>query len=603
MTALKRQVRRTQQRLWANRWFALLAWTTTVSVGVFAAVVILVKMFGWAAPLGWIALGLVGAGVVVASILSLTCRAGKVTAAAALDEAAGLRERVSSGLYCEQSGDPYAQAVVVDAERISGSLSVRRHIPLRAPQPLVYAGTAAIVAGILLLMPSGWIERSQAESDAQEQERIERRNVAVKKRIDLVKKQAKVNTALKDNPAMKDLVAGLENLAKEPFANPDARRHEAVKKIDSAADALKKQRAGEKFDKVGEMKKMLRGLKTQGETGTPAQKLSEALAKGDFKAANEAIKAMQQQLASMKSAENAEAAQKLQEQLNRLAEQLDKAASTAQLEKKLEQAGLSKEDIKKMMDQLAKGDMSELEKQLAKRGLSQPQIDSLMKQMAKRAQACQACRNMSGALSQAAGAMQQGQMSDASSGLESARDELSELEMLEQEMNQLESAIASLEDAKGDMKPCPACDGTGMCGGRPCSMCQGGDMRKGFGMGPLGQGRGGLAPEEETSIAFKAERSKVYTGPGRIIGQFLIEGEQVKGEASSELAEIISAEERNATDAINRDRIPRQYQRSVKEYFSRVQKLLGNGSATTDDEPETGGESDRDTADDGDSRS
>ena len=126
-------------------------------------------------------------------------------------------------------------------------------------------------------------------------------------------------------------------------------------------------------------------------------------------------------------------------------------------------------------------------------------------------------------------------------------------------------------------------------------------MRKGSGMGRLGQGRGGLAPEEETSIAFKAERSKVYTGQGKIIGQFLIEGEQVKGEASSELAEIISAEERNATDAINRDRIPRQYQRSVKEYFSRVQKLLGGGSTTTDDESETDGESDRDTADDGDS--
>lgn len=93
-------------------------------------------------------------------------------------------------------------------------------------------------------------------------------------------------------------------------------------------------------------------------------------------------------------------------------------------------------------------------------------------------------------------------------------------------------------------------------------------------MGNLGQGAGGVAEEQKTDVAFKVERQKVDTRKGAIIGQFLIDGEQVKGQATQGLAEIVTASERDATDSINRDRIPRQYQKSVKSFFSTVQKAL-----------------------------
>jgi hypothetical protein len=586
MTALRQQVRRTQKRLWANRWFLLLAWSLTVAAGVYACVVFGVRLYGAAAPLGWIALGLTGAAVILATVLSLVGRPDDVVAATELDRAAGLRERVSSGLYCEESADPYAHAVVADAERVSRSLTVRQHIPLRAPRPLWYTGTAALLAVILLLLPSGWITRSQAQADQPPDELVRRQNVEVRKQIDLVKKEARIHEGLKDNPAMKDLVAGLENLAKEPIENPEARRTEAMKKIAAAADALRQQRQGEPFEKVGEMKKMLRSIKPENDPNSPTQKLSEALAQGDFKAANEAVTALQEQLATMQNSQNAEALQQTQEQLERLAEQLRKAAAdNAQLQQKLEQSGMKKEDAQKLMDQIAQGDTSELEKQLSKLGIPQNQMDSLMQQMQKRASACNACRNMSSALSQSASSMQQGQSGDAASGLQSMGDQLSDMETLEQQMNELESAMASLDNAKSQMSDCPQCNGTGMCNGQACSMCQGkGSGGQGAGMGQLGQGRGGLAPEAPTAVGFKPERTPVHTGPGRIIGQFLVEGEQIKGEASSELVEVVTAEERNATDAIQRDRIPRQYQRSVKEYFSRMQRALGGESGAEEED-------------------
>jgi hypothetical protein len=93
-------------------------------------------------------------------------------------------------------------------------------------------------------------------------------------------------------------------------------------------------------------------------------------------------------------------------------------------------------------------------------------------------------------------------------------------------------------------------------------------------MGKMGQGRGGLAPEEDAAVGFKIQRGKVHTGKGAIIGQFLVDGEQVKGDVSPEFAEIVTAAERDASDAVSRDRIPRQYQEAVKEYFSDVKDMV-----------------------------
>ena len=114
-------------------------------------------------------------------------------------------------------------------------------------------------------------------------------------------------------------------------------------------------------------------------------------------------------------------------------------------------------------------------------------------------------------------------------------------------------------------------------------------------MGKLGQGRGGRAAEEKTDVAFKTERGKVHTGKGAIVGQFLVDGEQVKGEVKSNLSEVVSAAEREASDRINRDRIPRQYHKAVKAYFSNIQRSMkgskpqkpANEGGKTDDRPAT----------------
>ncbi len=111
-----------------------------------------------------------------------------------------------------------------------------------------------------------------------------------------------------------------------------------------------------------------------------------------------------------------------------------------------------------------------------------------------------------------------------------------------------------------------------MKAGQACGDCDG--SGQGGGMGKYGQGRGGKAPEEQTNVAFKTERGKVHTGKGAIVGQFLVDGEQVKGDVNANLVELVSAAERDASDRINRDRIPRQYHKAVKAYFSNIQRTV-----------------------------
>ena len=564
MTELDRQVRRTQIRLWGNCWLRQVCWTATAVAASFAVVVFISRLFGLDWPLVWIGTGFAAGALVASLVWSLVGRPDRHVAAAALDEAAGLRERVSSGLYCTASVDPFEHAVLQDAQDVAGSVSVRQHIKLRFPTPAVYTTVALVVAVVMLLLPDGMLERSEARERRELARRIERTRVEVKQRLEPIKRIAETN------PALEDLKAELEKLEQEPagkLTNPQDIRREAVKKIDKLSDALRQQRASARFDQVSETKRMLRRIRQQNQGAT--QKLSKALARGDFKGAREEVSQLQDMLATLKHTEDQEMVRQMQKQLKDLAGQLEKTADDKRLREKLERAGVKKEDIERMLRNLTKKDLDQLKDRLKKSGLTQKQIDQLAKQLQSRKAACTACRQMSRAMSSAASACGRGDLEGAAGGMQAAGDQLSELEQLEQELNQLESQLAQCQGAKDGL-----C-GTGSCKG----------TKFGAGMGRLGQGRGGLAPEDGTSgFGYKIHRQKVHTGKGRIIGQFLVDAEQLKGGVTSELVEVVAAEERDATDAINRDRIPRQYQKSVKEYFSYVQKALGrpDGPATGD---------------------
>lgn len=591
MTTLERCIRTAQHRLWLNDWIHRLMFCTAIAGASYAAFVLVTRLYGWVVPYAVVGACL-GAGALLVSLVWATLvRPSATVAAARLDNAAGLRERVSSGRYCLDSSDPFAQAVVADADRVAANLSVRQHIPLTLPASLPCTAGSIALAALMFLVTPGLLKSDETAEDETQSTLVAETHVAVKRQMDAVRKMAETNPALEE---FKDKLGELDKDAGGNLKRPADIRHSKMKRLDKLVDAVKKKRANAKYGKAGATRKMLRGIKTPESTNSATRKLTKSLAQGDFKSAREELKKLQETLATLKSEQDKEMVAKLSKQLAALAKQLDQTSKSKKLKEKLEQAGVKPEDIERMLENLKKKDLDQLKKQLEKSGMNQQQIEKLAKQLQQQQQGGSTCKNLSTSINQASTAMISGQMGEAMAGLQMADAQLSELEQLEQEMSQLDAAAAAMQNAKDNIdKPCSACKGSGMSGGKPCSLCQGsGGKGAGGGMGKMGRGRGGLAPERETSVGFKIERAKVKTGQGAIIGQFFFKGEQVKGAVDSSLAEMVTAAERDATDLINRDRIPRQYQKAVKAYFSQVKDRADaaddtNGSAGRSSTPAT----------------
>jgi len=454
MTQLERHIRTTQHRLWFNRWLHDVCLCGAIAGAAFTVAVVIQRLFEFQVSVWWVGFGFAGAALVASAARTMSRRESAELAAAKLDEAAGLRERLSSGRYCVGVDDPFAQAVVADAERISGSLSVRSHIRLKPPRPLGFAVAALVLACMSFLVPAGLLKSTEAKETTKQSAEREQVHVAVKRQLDAVRQLTEATPALAE---FTDDLDGLEKLSGGKLERPTDIRHEAVKKIDKLEDAVKQKLASDKYEAVPEMRKLLRGLKSPSSAEAPTEKLNQALSKGDFKAAKEEIEAIREQLATLKSEEDKELVEKLSKQLADLAKQLEQLAKDEQLAQKLEQLGIKKEDVERMLEKLSKADLDQLKKQLEEKGLSQQQIEKMAKQLQQKQAAGATAKKLAKAMKQSASASAAGQTSEAIEGLQQAGDQLSELEQLEQEMNQLDATASALQDAKQNLdKPCPS---------------------------------------------------------------------------------------------------------------------------------------------------
>ena len=469
MTQLERQVGAAQHRLWFNRWLTQACWCLASAAGTFAVVVLVQRLFGVAIPLLWTGTAL-AVGAVLASVFwtSLT-RESPAFAAARLDEAAGLRERLSSGRFCVASDDPFARAVVTDAERTSASLSARQHIRLIVPRPLALTSGVVLMAALMFLVPRDLLKRSEATESGPSPLEARQTQVAVKRTMDQVRTMGETNSTLED--LVEQALQRPDNRSNDQLKRPGDIRHTATKKIDRLQDAIKRKRKSSKYGVVNEMRKRMRGIKAPKDSAAPTQKLAKALTRGDFKTAREEIESLKEKLATLKSEQDKEMVAKMSKQLDDLSKQIEQLAKNKKLAQQLEQAGIKKEDVDRMLENLRKRDLDQLKKQLEKKGWDQQQIQQAMEQLRQQQQAGSMAQKMSQAMKQASKCNNPNQMGEAMSGLTKAGEQLSELEQLEQEMNELGSAAAQLQNLKDDIEnQCPQCNGTGEKDGKMCGL-------------------------------------------------------------------------------------------------------------------------------------
>jgi len=555
MTSLERTVKRSQRRLWLNRWLGTLGWCLTLACGLFAMAVLIQRLWLWYDPAeryyGIVAASLAAAMLIGSLIWALLTRDSMAYSAARLDEAAGLKERLSTGLHCRDARDPFAQAVVADAENVSRKVTVPHHLPVRAPMSANYAGVTLVVSLLVFwLFPvvdlSGEqeAERKERESTA----RVERTKAIVKPMMDeqLKKLQEKY-------PNLKDELEGLDTMKEARLETPLDVRINEMKKIEKIKAMLDQKKSETEKAAIEDFKRMLRPLATRKSDSSVGQ-LAESLSKGDFKAAQAAISELKLKLSKApKTEEEKQQVEDLKKELDKLSQKLNQLATEQkQAKQELAKAGLNKEDVKRALEHLQKKDFEALKKQMQNKGLSDKQIQKIVQQMKKQCQACQMAKKLAQNLGQPAG--------QGAQGLSGAGDQLSDLEALQQEMNQLNSSMAELQQLQKNIGM--GGQGNGLKGGN-----QGG-------MGPLGQGQGGIAPEQKTNTKTVMRRSGVHTLPGRIISQRWVDGEQVKGEVTDDFVEAALSAEREVNDAVARERIPRTYHKSIGDYFTRSRESL-----------------------------
>jgi hypothetical protein len=587
MNELRGKVREAQRRLWLNRWLSKLGWCLTGAAAAFAAFVIferLVLVLEEEGSVLWrVAVGLAGAGVLASWIWTFVTRDSLAIAAARLDEAAHLKERLSTALYFADSADPFARAAVADAHHISRLVTPRAYLPVKFPGSAPYAGISFVVALLFCwLFPvvdlSGKQQARQEEQIKQEQ--IQRVQAQVKPLVD------KLKDIEKKHPELKKQAQEADPLDLATLDAPADLKKNALKQINAAASKLEEKKSEADLAKVDDFKQMLRRLAAQPAPTSNVSMLSKALAKGDFKSAQEALSTLRQELGKEpQTPEDKAKADQLRVDLKKLADQVGKIAeSDNKLKDQMRQMNLNEEDMKNLMENLSEGKMDEVAKKLAEKGLSPEQINKLMKQAATSAEAKKAAsklaQNLAKAAQKKAGEKgqqpQQGQpkqegqqgkegdQGEGDEGFSQAGEQLSEMESLQQELSDLSASLSDLESMKEGMG-----DGEGSGFGE-----EGDADRKGKGMGQLGQGEGGVAPEQETAFSLRPERTRVHTSSGAIIDQRFVEGEQYKGEVKDEFVEAALGARENLTDVTRKKTQPRHIKLRQAKYFTQVEADL-----------------------------
>jgi hypothetical protein len=593
MSMLDQQVRRTRFRLTTNVTLGHLALGVLIAAAGWTLIIVLERALVLGIPLWPSAAVVSAAGLIVAAYGVYRDRIDQLHAAVVLDEAAGLKERVSTALAFRQDPDPFAQATIHDAEKVAGGVHVPTGVPYRAPDLWPWSLATVVVAVIFFnFMPQLDLlaEEEVVKDDGTETAAIEeRRNVelALNEQVERVKQR------LQDKPELAGLLDAVDKLElpDEPTQTPEDVRREAVKKIEKVSDSLKQQLEADAMNALEQLKRELAKLETP-KGDDPGSKLTQALAAGDMEAAKKAMSDLKKMLEQAAQNGDAEAQKKIAEmekKLDDLAKQLEQLADSSKLQKDLEnKGGLSPEEAKKLMDKLKGMDQKQiaeaLKKQLAKSGMSQKQIEQMAKKIAQNQKAQQQLKSMAQAMSKMAQACKQCQggnpgnsSAQAMQGaLDGAMGQMSDLEMTEQMMNELEAQLAELKNLKAGVCQGGNCRGPG----DPNSVGRPGP-RPGYGYGPSGD-------KQRGAHGYKSVKEKTRTQGGKIIGQMLIDGPQIKGEANAEVTNAVNSAVRDAEDAIEREQVPRQYQRVVQAYFEQLAGLMSGNSPTGPESKEPG---------------
>lgn len=560
-TPLDRQVAGVRRRLFLQTLLAALVWGWLVSLacaaGWFLAEPYLLP--GAAPWLRWtVAGGFAGTATLLAVVLSALRAPSRIAAALALDERFQLKERATTTLTLSEAelASPAGQALLGDVNARVAPLRVGDRFPVRVSRWATLVPVAVLTLVLLAFFYKPALNPAQAGNSEPLADSPVAKSKIEKALRPLQRKQAKKIGERPKSEELQRLEAELDRLAQKPHDTKEQAR-ELVKDITNAEEEVRKRekQLADRVDALKEQMKQAERLSKQEQKDGPAKKLDKALDRAEFKKAKEEAERLGKQLQA--DEEVARLRKKMQddkltdEQKKEMREQLEKLKDQELSREQKEQMQQQLQDMKDKLERLTRSDeakerLRELQRQGA---ISKEELDRELDQLAKNMdkldpQTLKDVQELAQKLGECQKCMKEGKQDEAAQKLAEAADKLAKLDPngenkdLQQQLQQLQAARKVVCQAL-DPKPVPG------AGQRPESK------------------DGATASKEEWA------HSRMDKGRLQVIDH--VPGDGFKGPRKpAEMTEEIRRASQEEPEAIDRQRLPRSASDMARGYFEKL---------------------------------
>lgn len=441
MNQLKQQVAKARRRMIVGQFLGVLVWclfatllTAVLAIGIQKKWLTGIDGWQWAAQ--WLG-GAVGVGFLAAIVWTWLVRMPELEAAIEIDRRFGLKERVSSSLAlsAEELQTPFGQALLDDAQRRVARLDVDERFPVTLNRrALLPVAPAALAFALCFLADPTRPTANDANANtvSVNAKQIKESNERLRKNLE---KQAELAKTEEERKLAEDVLKRFLEGQREQNKSASADKHDAMARLNDLAKQLDERR--EKLADGEKLKEQLAGLKNL--PGGPADKLAKDLKNGNFNQALKELEKLKEKLAQGNL--DPEKQKELADQLKALEQAMQKMADAHEK---------AKEDLQKQLDKsIQAGDKQaaqKLQDQMKKLAQQQPQMNQL--------------KDLAAKMGQAAQAMKDGNMAQAQAALNKMANDLAQLQQDANEMKMLEAALDEIDDAKAAMN-CQNCNGQG----------------------------------------------------------------------------------------------------------------------------------------------